>query len=163
MVNKWWRSFTLIGMLVGVMLMSGCGNDEKVGVVDFERIARESGQAQQITQEIMTKQAEIATRLQQAQATSSPEEFAVTEQTAKRELQVFQMAKQQQFQALITSQSQLIAKEKKLGIIMHKNAVHYQGVDVTEELLAKLKANDNTNKKQNQEAQPSSAEKSGQK
>ena len=85
MVNKWWRSFTLIGMLVGVMLMSGCGNDEKVGVVDFERIARESGQAQQITQEIMTKQAEIATRLQQAQATSSPEEFAVTEQTAKRE------------------------------------------------------------------------------
>ena len=46
---------------------------------------------------------------------------------------------------------------------MHKNAVHYQGVDVTEELLAKLKANDNTNKKQNQEAQPAAAEKSGQK
>lgn len=125
---------------VMALLVAGCGQSEKVGTVDFERVARESGQAQQITQEINAKQQEIVERLQQAQATLPEDQFQAKEAEAKRELQIFQMSKRQQFEALVQSQAALIAKEKKLGIIMHQQAVHANGVDITDELIGKMKA-----------------------
>ncbi len=126
------------------LLVAGCGQSEKVGTVDFEKVARESGQAQQITQEINAKQQEIVARLQQAQATLPEAEFKAKEEAAKHELQIFQMSKKQQFEALVQSQAALIAKEKKLGIIMHQQAVHANGVDITDELIAKMKAQSGT-------------------
>lgn len=140
MGHKWWRRVLVASMAVSALVLGGCGNDDKVGTVDFARIAQESTQAKQIAQDIQAKQAEIIERLAAAQQNQSAEEFAVTEQKAKREMQIFQMGKKQQFEALVESQAALLAKDKKLSIIMHKDAVHYQGTDVTEDLLARLKA-----------------------
>lgn len=144
MVNKNGRRICL-AMTAGIaLLIAGCGSAEKVGVVDFERVAKESGQAVQITQEINAKQTEIRTRLQEAQASLSAEEYAKKEQEAKRELQIFQMSKQQQFEAQVKSQAALIAKEKSLGTIMYQQAVHYNGVDVTDDLIKRLKTGQST-------------------
>ncbi len=144
MANKSWRRTLLALTACAAMLVAGCGGEEKVGVVDFERVVKESGQSQQIAKDIAAKQNEIITRLEEAQANSSlsEEEFAQKEQEAKRELMIFQMSKQQQFEALIQSQAALIAKDKKLGAILHDKAVHYNGEDITDELLTRLNAAD---------------------
>lgn len=142
MVNKLWRRGLLALTVGAAMLMAGCGGNEKVGVVDFERVARESGQAQHITQELNAKHTEIINRLKEAQANLPAEEFKKKEAEAKRELQIYQMSKQQQFEAQVKSQAAIIAKEKKLGTIMYEQSVHYNGVDVTDDLIKRLKVND---------------------
>jgi len=122
------------------MLLSGCGSEEAVGTVNFERIAKESGQAQQMTQEMVAKQQEIAARLEEAHQNLSAEEFAKKEEEARREMRIFQLSKRQQFEALVQTQAAQVAKEKNLGIIMHEQAVHYKGVDVTDDLLKRLQS-----------------------
>lgn len=140
MGHKWWRRALVVSMAAFALVLGGCGSEDKVGTVDFGRIAQESAQAKQIAQDIQAKQVEIIARLSEAEQNQSAEEFAVTEQKARREMQIFQMGKKQQFEALVESQAALLAKDKKLSIIMHKDAVHYQGTDVTEDLIARLKA-----------------------
>ena len=140
MNNKVWRKAAVAMTFGAAMLLSGCGSDETVGTVNFERIAKESGQAQQMTQEMVAKQQEIVARLEEAHQNLSAEEFAQKEEEARREMRIFQLSKRQQFEALIQSQAAQIAKEKKLGIIMHEQAVHYKGVDVTDDLLKRLQS-----------------------
>ncbi len=140
MRNKVWRQVALAMTFGTAMLLSGCGSDENVGTVNFERIAKESGQAQQMTQEMVAKQQEIAARLEEAHQNLSAEEFAKKEEEARREMRIFQLSKRQQFEALVQTQAAQVAKEKNLGIIMHEQAVHYKGVDVTDDLLKRLQS-----------------------
>lgn len=161
MNNRVWRQAALAMTLGSALLLGGCGSQENVGTVNFERIAKESGQAQQITQEMVAKQQEIAARLEAAsQQGLSAEEFAKKEEEARREMRIFQLSKRQQFEALVQNQAAQIAKEKNLGIIMHEQAVHYKGVDVTDDLLKRLQSAGGAAKSDNATAKTESQGKS---
>lgn len=54
-------------------------------------------------------------------------------------MQAYSMSMQQQFQSQMEGKLAEIAKEKKVGIIVYKEAVPQGGIDVTADVIAKLK------------------------
>ena len=55
---------------------------------------------------------------------------------------IFIQSKQKQIQSLVESQAAIIAKEKNIGIVMHKRAVPAGAVDITDEVQAKIDGTD---------------------
>ena len=51
---------------------------------------------------------------------------------------IFIQSKQKQIQSMVESQAAQIAKEKGIGIVMHKRAVPGGAVDITDEVMAKI-------------------------
>lgn len=50
----------------------------------------------------------------------------------------FVQSKQKQIQSMVETQSAAVAKEKNIGIVMHKRVVPAGAVDITDEVLKKL-------------------------
>ncbi|CUQ29863.1 Outer membrane protein [Bacteroides xylanisolvens] len=59
-------------------------------------------------------------------------------QSAQQERMIFIQSKQKQIQSMVESQAAQIAKEKGIGIVMHKRAVPGGAVDITDEVMAKI-------------------------
>lgn len=134
---KKWTSLGLALAFAG--MLAGCGASETMGYVDMQKITKESPKAQTMQQEIEKKRQEISQRLDSQKGSLSDQDFAKKQQEAQQEMQVFAEVQQKQFMSYMESQMAAVAKEKDLGIIVIKNAVHQGGVDVTEDVLAKMK------------------------
>ncbi len=136
MIKKW----TALGVsLLFAGMIAGCGGNETMGYVDMQKITKESPKAQTMQQDLEKKRQEISTRLEGEKASLSDEEFMKKQQDAQREMQLFAEVQQKQFMSYMEAQMASVAKEKDLGIIVIKNAVHQGGVDVTDDVLAKMK------------------------
>lgn len=76
--------------------------------------------------------------MQDAQQSMSAEDFQKKQQQAQQELNIFGASMQRQFMSDIQSKLGDIAKDKNVGIIVVKEAVPSGGIDVTDDLIAKL-------------------------
>ena len=71
-----WKKLACIGFISVASLISGCGNKEKVAVVDVQKLQQESVQIQSIQKEITDKNIEIQKRIDaDAQAGIADEEM----------------------------------------------------------------------------------------
>ena len=132
---------TLAILLSAVMmlgLLAGCGSEDKVGVVDMSRVQKEAPLVQQYKEKTEAKQKEVAKELQDAKGTMSDEDFAKKQQQADQELNIFGASMQRQFMTDVQNKAGEIAKDKKIGIIMMKDAAPNGGIDVTDDIIAKL-------------------------
>lgn len=120
-------------------MMAGCGNGDKIGTVDMNQVMEKAPAAQKIKKQIEAKQAAQEKNLQQAKATLSPAAYQQQEQKIQQNMQAYSMSMQQQFQSQMEGKLAEIAKEKKVGIIVYKEAVPQGGIDVTADVIAKLK------------------------
>ena len=68
----------------------------------------------------------------------SDEDFAKKQQQADQELNIFGASMQRQFMTDVQNKAGEIAKDKKIGIIMMKDAAPNGGIDVTDDIIAKL-------------------------
>ena len=80
----------------------------------------------------------IEKELQDAKQNMSAEDFQKKQQQAQQELNIFGASMQRQFMSDIQSKLGDIAKDKNVGIIVVKEAVPSGGIDVTDDLIAKL-------------------------
>ena len=124
-------------MIAAVGVLSGCGSEDKVGYVDMNRVQKEAPAVQQYQQKIEEKSKSLDAELQQAQQSMSAEDFQKKQQ-ALQERQIFAASMQRQFMTDIQSKLGDIAKDKNVGIIVYKEVVPNGGVDVTDDLIAKL-------------------------
>lgn len=134
-----WKKLACIGFISVASLISGCGNKEKVAVVDVQKLQQESVQIQAIQKEITDKNIEIQKRIDaDAQAGIADKEMQKKLQDAQQERMIFMQSKQNQIKSLVESQCAVVAKEKNIGIVMHQKVVPAGAVDITAEVLAKM-------------------------
>ena len=132
MKKVWKRLGIVAAMLALTGMLAGCGGKDNVGVVDMSRVQKEAPLVQQY------KQKSIEKELQDAQQNMSAEDFQKKQQQAQQELNIFGASMQRQFMSDIQSKLGDIAKDKNVGIIVVKEAVPSGGIDVTDDLIAKL-------------------------
>ena len=138
MKKVWKRLGIVAAMLALTGMLAGCGGKDNVGVVDMSRVQKEAPLVQQYKQKTEDKQKSIEKELQDAQQSMSAEDFQKKQQQAQQELNIFGASMQRQFMSDIQSKLGDIAKDKNVGIIVVKEAVTSGGIDVTDDLIAKL-------------------------
>ncbi len=138
MKKVWKRLGIVAAMLALTGMLAGCGGKDNVGVVDMSRVQKEAPLVQQYKQKTEDKQKSIEKELQDAQQSMSAEDFQKKQQQAQQELNIFGASMQHQFMSDIQSKLGDIAKDKNVGIIVVKEAVPSGGIDVTDDLIAKL-------------------------
>ena len=138
MKKVWKRLGIVAAMLALTGMLAGCGGKDNVGVVDMSRVQKEAPLVQQYKQKTEDKQKSIEKELQDAQQSMSAEDFQKKQQQAQQELNIFGASMQRQFMSDIQSKLGDIAKDKNVGIIVVKEAVPSGGIDVTNDLIAKL-------------------------
>ena len=138
MKKVWKRLGIVAAMLALTGMLVGCGGKDNVGVVDMSRVQKEAPLVQQYKQKTEDKQKSIEKELQDAQQSMSAEDFQKKQQQAQQELNIFGASMQRQFMSDIQSKLGDIAKDKNVGIIVVKEAVPSGGIDVTDDLIAKL-------------------------
>lgn len=138
MKKVWKRLGIVAAMLALTGMLAGCGGKDNVGVVDMSRVKKEAPLVQQYKQKTEDKQKSIEKELQDAKQNMSAEDFQKKQQQAQQELNIFGASMQRQFMSDIQSKLGDIAKDKNVGIIVVKEAVPSGGIDVTDDLIAKL-------------------------
>ena len=138
MKKVWKRLGIVAAMLALTGMLAGCGGKDNVGVVDMSRVQKEAPLVQQYKQKTEDKQKSIEKELQDAKQNMSAEDFQKKQQQAQQELNIFGASMQRQFMSDIQSKLGDIAKDKNVGIIVVKEAVPSGGIDVTDDLIAKL-------------------------
>ena len=138
MKKVWKRLGIVAAMLALTGMLAGCGGKDNVGVVDMSRVQKEAPLVQQYKQKTEDKQKSIEKELQDAQQSMSAEDFQKKQQQAQQELNIFGASMQRQFMSDIQSKLGDTAKDKNVGIIVVKEAVPSGGIDVTDDLIAKL-------------------------
>ena len=138
MKKVWKRLGIVAAMLALTGMLAGCGGKDNVGVVDMSRVQKEAPLVQQYKQKTEDKHKSIEKELQDAQQSMSDEDFQKKQQQAQQELNIFGASMQRQFMSDIQSKLGDIAKDKNVGIIVVKEAVPSGGIDVTDDLIAKL-------------------------
>lgn len=139
MIKAQWKKLACVGLLAVAAVFSGCGSENKVAVIDYQKLEQDSSKIKGIEQEITDKDKEIRDRLNQdSQSGLSDEDMQKKVQAAQQERMIFMQSKQKQIQSMVESQAGVIAKEKNIGIVMHKRAVPAGAIDITDEVLAKI-------------------------
>ena len=115
-------------------ILAGCGSADKVGVVDTQRVQKEAPLAKQYVEKHEQKVQEINKKLAEEKLSMSDEDF----QKEKQELDIYSAGLQRQFKSDLDQKLAEIAKDKEVGIIVDKRAVPNGGIDVTDEVIAKL-------------------------
>lgn len=138
MKKVWKRLGIVAAMLALTGMLAGCGGKDNVGVVDMSRVQKEAPLVQQYKQKTEDKQKSIEKELQDAKQNMSAEDFQKKQQQAQQELNIFGASMQRQFMSDIQGKLGDIAKDKNVGIIVVKEAVPSGGIDVTDDLIAKL-------------------------
>ena len=134
-----WKKLACVGLLAVAAVFSGCGSENKVAVIDYQKLESESTKIKGIEDEITNKDKEIRDRLNQdSQSGLSDEEMQKKVQSAQQERMIFMQSKQKQIQSMVESQAGVVAKEKNIGIVMHKRAVPAGAIDITDDVLAKI-------------------------
>ncbi len=133
------KKIACASLLTMAAVLSGCGSEHKVAVIDYQRLESESSKIKSIQDEIINKDKEIQNRLQQAsQSGLSDAEMKKKVEDAGQERMIFIQSKQKQIESMIQSQAAAIAKEKNIGIVMQKRAVPSGSIDITDQVLEKI-------------------------
>ena len=132
------RFAAVVCMILAIGALSGCGSEDKVGYVDMARVQKEAPMVQQYQKKMEDKDKALNDELQKDKQSMSAEDFQKKQQQAQQERQIYAASMQQQFLPEIQTKLADIAKDKNVGIVVYKEVVPSGGIDVTDDLIAKL-------------------------
>ena len=132
------RYLVAISMVIMAVVVSGCGQNKNVGVIDVEKVVTESPKIKVINEELMAKHKEIEEKLNTDKTTLSEADFNNAKQAADTEFTALRKDLSGKMETEIKTNLEKIAKEKNLSVIIKKNVTVQGGVDVTDEMIAKL-------------------------
>ena len=144
-------------LMVGIIaiFVSGCSNT-KMGVVDTERIMKESPQIQTITktqtEQYTKKQKDLTDKLQNDKANMSDADYQKSVNAAKAELSAMESQFNSELKTTIDKAMADVSKEKNLSAVVMKDLVQTNqmgqptkeqfviqgGIDITDDLIQKL-------------------------
>ena len=132
------RYLLAISMVIMAVVVSGCGQNKNVGVIDVEKVVTESPKIKVMNEELMAKHKEIEEKLNTDKTTLSEADFNNAKQAADTEFTALRKDLSVKMETEIKTNLEKIAKEKNLSVIIKKNVAVQGGVDVTDEMIAKL-------------------------
>lgn len=132
------RYLVAISMVIMAVVVSGCGQNKNVGVIDVEKVVTESPKIKVMNEELMSKHKEIEEKLNTDKTTLSEADFNNAKQAADAEFTALRKDLSGKMETEIKTNLEKIAKEKNLSVIIKKNVAVQGGVDVTDEMIAKL-------------------------
>ena len=132
------RYLVAIGMVIMAVVVSGSGQNKNVGVIDVEKVVTESPKIKVMNEELMAKHKEIEEKLNTDKTTLSEADFNNAKQAADAEFTALRKDLSGKMETEIKTNLEKIAKEKNLSVIIKKNVAVQGGVDVTDEMIAKL-------------------------
>ena len=132
------RYLVAISMVIMAVVVSGCGQNKNVGVIDVEKVVTESPKIKVMNEELMAKHKEIEEKLNTDKTTLSEADFNNAKQAADAEFTALRKDLSGKMETEIKTNFEKSAKEKNLSVIIKKNVTVQGGVDVTDEMIAKL-------------------------
>ena len=132
------RYLVAISMVIMAVVVSGCGQNKNVGVIDVEKVVTESPKIKVMNEELMAKHKEIEEKLNADKTTLSEADFNNAKQAADTDFTALRKDLSGKMETEIKTNLEKIAKEKNLSVIIKKNVTVQGGVDVTDEMIAKL-------------------------
>ena len=138
MNNKTKRILAGIALMFSVSIVAGCGTQEKIGYVNSTRVVQETQKGVDIQAKMQQKRSEIFARLQQAHESQDEATFAQTQMQARQEMQVFQQALESDFENSVQASAAAVAKDKELTMVTKQGVVVGDGIDITDEVVAKM-------------------------
>ena len=137
-MNK--KFILILAIIMGFSLLAaGCaGKTATVGVVDMEKVMKESPKVQSLQEQLTTKGKAIQTELDNDQKSMSKEDFDKKQQAKYGEFMQLRQELETQVETTMKQAMEDVAKEKKLGAILYKQGVAQGGVDVTDDVMKKM-------------------------
>ena len=127
-------------MIACSLLAFGCsGRNAAFGVVDMTKVEAEAPVVKTITEDLRKKAKELDEQIQKETQGKSREEAEKIVQDKSAQLQVARSEAQAKLKASLDTALTEVSKEKNLGAVLVKDAVPSGGVDVTEEVIKKMK------------------------
>ena len=137
---KKFSRLTILLILVIVLLASGCpGRNNAIGVVDMEKVATSSEKVKSLQTQMQEKIKLAAEELDKDRQALQPEEFNKKKVAKDAELRGLSQKMQDELEQEVQKIMAEIAKEKNLGAVLVKQGVAQGGVDITDEVIKRLK------------------------
>ena len=134
------KKLLVVAMLATMAVTSfGCGRNDQFGTVDMEKIESESTVYKAIKEDMTAKAKTLQEEMMKETEGKSQEEAQKVVQDKSAKMQVIQTEAQNKLKTSFETAAGEVAKEKKLGAILVKEAVPQGGVDVTDDILKKMK------------------------
>ena len=124
----------IAGLLAATALLSfGCsGRNAEFGVVDMHAVESKAAVVKTVQEEVTTKGKALQDEMNTALEGKTGDE-------RKKVLEDYTSEAQNKLKASLDTALNEVAKEKGLGAVLIKDAVPQGGVDVTEDVIAKMK------------------------
>ena len=137
---KKFSRLTILLILVIGLLVSGCaGRNNAIGVVDMEIVATSSEKVKSLQTQMQEKIKLAAEELDKDRQALQPEEFNKKKVAKDAELRAVSQKMQDELEQEVQKIMGEIAKEKNLGAVLVKQGVAQGGVDITDEVIKRLK------------------------
>lgn len=138
-MKKFSRLTILLILIIG-LLASGCaGRNNAIGVVDMEKVATSSEKVKSLQTQMQEKIKLAAEELDKDRQALQPEEFNKKKVAKDAELRGLSQKMQDELEQEVQKIMAEIAKEKNLGAVLVKQGVAQGGVDITDEVIKRLK------------------------
>ena len=108
------RYLVAISMVIMAVVVSGCGQNKNVGVIDVEKVVTESPKIKVMNEELMAKHKEIEEKLNTDKTTLSEADFNNAKQAAETEFTDLRKDLSAKMETEIKTNLEKIAKEKNL-------------------------------------------------
>lgn len=134
------KKLLVVAMLTIFAAVSfGCGRSAEFGVVDTKKIETDSPVVKKVKEDVMTKGKALQEEMIKEAEGKSQEEAQKIVQDKTAKLQVLQSEAQNKLKSSFDTALAEVAKEKKLGAVLVKEAVPQGGTDITDEVIKKMK------------------------
>lgn len=111
----------------------------EIGIINVDIIMKQSSKVTALQEELNQKGKELSNQLEAEKPNLSPEEFKLHQKAAYDDFLKIKQDLEAKIDLSIKQALAEVAQEKKLTVILYKNSVAFGGVDVTLDVIAKMK------------------------
>lgn len=126
-------------LVIAVLALLATGCAPRIGVVDSQRILNESVLALSFQKQLDDREKAMATDLRLLSGQLSKEDLEARRQTHVRELAVARRDLEAQLNERIRSAVAEVARQRRLRLVLVKQATRLGGVDITAQVIERLK------------------------
>jgi outer membrane protein len=137
---KKFKMITLLSLLViFTIAVGGCAQSGAVGVLDVNKVMAESPKVKGFQDQLNQRGQDLTKQLEADKPNLTPEQFQAKQEAAYKEFLQTKQDLEKQIDDNIKQAIEQVAKDKKLGTILYQNSVAHGGVDVTQDVINKMK------------------------
>lgn len=123
--------------VAAALLLAGCA--PRVGLVDAQRVLTESVLALTYQRQLDDREKAMAADLQLLAGQLSREDFEARRQTHLRDLAAMKQELEQRLDTRVRQEVAEVARGRRLSVVLVKDTARFGGIDVTDDVIARLK------------------------